>query len=273
MAAILETLPTLGISLDALGRTLPELGSTTPLGGYLRDPRALQRAIDVWKGASRHFVVTLAPADVQSHVQARLAVLPENERRHWASVETTSRADRDSLAFLALSLDGAGHPIGVANSDPATRLFLADARLDSSTADILRDVRLFALPYPVGLFIDNVGPVVANDAYAPPSIWPQFERDQYHGPRVVWGREVNLFMLGVTRLIASGRHPAADTALRDALSRVQSAVDAAAFHSELWTYGLRDGRVVPVRYDTGSDLQLWSTTDLAVQFALSRLKP
>src|SRR5207302_1299659 len=119
----------------------------------------------------------------------------------------------------------------------------------------------------------NVGPVVANDAYAPPSIWPQFERDQYHGPRVVWGREVNLFMLGVTNQLSRGRDLATTAVLRDAISRVKSAVDASAFHSELWTYGLRNGRVVPVRYGTGSDLQLWSTTDLAVQFALSRLKP
>ena len=272
MATILRTLPTVGISVDVLARTLPELASGTPLGSYVRDPRALQRAIDVWKGASRHFVVALGPADVQSRVRARLAALPENERLYWTNVIATSKADQDSVAFLAISLDGAGHPIGVANSDPATRLFLADARIDSSTADILRDVRLFALPYPVGLFIDNVGPVVANDAYAPPSIWPQFERDQYHGPRVVWGREVNLFMLGVTNQLATGRDPATAAALRAALSRVQSAVDASAFHSELWTYGFRDGRVVPVRYGTGSDLQLWSTTDLAVQFALSRLK-
>ena len=272
MAAILHMLPTLGVRLEALERSLPELGPTTPLGSYLRDPRALQRAIDIWKGASRHFVVALSSADVQTRVRARLAVLPEGERVHWTNVIAASKADQDSLSFLALSLDASGHPIAVANSDPATRLFLADSRIDSSTADLLRDVRLFGLPYPVGLFIDNVGPVVANDAYAPPSIWPQFERDQYHGPRVVWGREVNLFMLGVTRLLAADRDPATAAELRGALSRVQSAVDASAFHSELWTYGLRDGRIVPVRYSTGSDLQLWSMTDLAVQFALSRLR-
>jgi hypothetical protein len=272
MATILQTLSTVGISLDALAHTLPELGSATPLGSYLRDPRALQRAIDVWKDAGRHFVVALSPSDVQLRVRARLAALPENERLHWTNVIAMSKADQDSIAFLALSLDGAGHPIDVANSDPATRLFLADTRIDSSTADLLRDVQLFARPYPVGLFIDNVGPVVANDAFASPSIWPQFESDQYHGPRVVWGREVNLFMLGVTNLLATGRDPATAAVLRSALSRVQSAVDASAFHSELWTYGIRDGRLVPVRYSTGSDLQLWSTTDLAVQFALARLK-
>ncbi len=271
-ATILQILPSVGVSVDALARTLPELAPMTPLGSYIRDPRALQHAIDVWKGASRHFVVTLSPADVQARVHARLAALPDGERLYWTNVLATSRADQDSISFLALSLDGAGRPIEVANSDPSTRLFLADTRIDSSTADLLRDARLFTLPYPMGLFIDNVGPVVANDAYAPASIWPQFERDQYHGPRVVWGREVNLFMLGVTNLLASGRYPTKAGEFGTALSRMRAAVDASAFHSELWTYGLRDGRIAPVRYGTGSDLQLWSMTDLAVQFALSRLK-
>lgn len=272
IGTILDVLQTIGISVDSIARTLPELGATTPLGVYVTDRRALQHAIDVWRTTSRHFVVTLKRADVQSRVRARLAALPENERRHWTKVIADSKADQDSITFLAISLDATGHPIDVANTDPATRLFLADTRNASPTADVLRDVRVFARPYPVGLFIDRVGPVVANDAYAPPSIWPRFERDQYHGPRVVWGREVNLFLLGVMNQLAATRDPAVAGELRDALSRIRSAVEASGFHSELWSYAVRDDRVVPVRYGTGSDVQLWSTTDLAVQFALSRLK-
>jgi hypothetical protein len=48
-------------------------------------------------------------------------------------------------------------------------------------------------------------------------------------------------------------------------------VAASGFRSELWSYELRGDRVVPVRYGTGSDVQLWSVSDLAVQFALDRL--
>ena len=179
---------------------------------------------------------------------------------------------RDTLSFLALSLDAAGNPIAVANSDPSTRLFLLDDPSDSARGSVLRDVRLFVQPYPLGLFIDGVGPVVANDAYASPAIWPRFENDHYHGPRVVWGREVNLFMLGVMNQIATARDTAYANELRVALDRVRSAVEASGFHSELWSYEVRDGRAEPARYGTGSDIQLWSTTDLAVQFALSRLR-
>jgi hypothetical protein len=42
-------------------------------------------------------------------------------------------------------------------------------------------------------------------------------------------------------------------------------------HSELWSYRIEEGRLLPTRYGTSSDVQLWSCTDLAVQFALSRL--
>ena len=272
-----------GISVDSLAAAMPELGPNTPLGRYARDSVALRRAIDAWWGASRHFIVRLAPTDVQSRVGARITAMPQQEHDYWQQLLAASSADRDSLVFLALSLDGAGRPIGVANTDPATRLFLGNgrqawesARAGPDTSDVrsdLRDVELFVRAYPVGLFIDRVGPVVANDAYASPAVWRAFERDQYHGPRVVWGREVNLFLLGVANRLATAS--ASDTAyvqqLRSALARVQSAVQASGFHSELWSYEFRGGRPEPVRYGTGSDVQLWSTTDLAVQFALSRL--
>ena len=139
---------------------------------------------------------------------------------------------------------------------------------------MLRDVRTFVRRYPVGLLVDGIGPVVANDAYATPPVWQAFERDRYHGPRVVWGRENNLFLLGATRraqAAAGVTETAALSAYRrelaSAIQQVGSAVDASGFHSELWSYELRGGRVVPVRYGSGSDVQLWSTTDLAVGYA------
>jgi len=54
-------------------------------------------------------------------------------------------------------------------------------------------------------------------------------------------------------------------------SVVADAVEASGFRSELWSYTFRDGGPVPVRYGSGADVQLWSTTDLAVQYALHRL--
>jgi hypothetical protein len=292
IAMILDALPGAGITPDSLARVLPELRAGTPLGTYVRDRATLQGAVESWWGASRHFIVKLGPAEIRSRVDARLATLPAAERSYWNGVMQASRAGEDSLEFLALSLDGNGRPIQVANTAPATGLFLGhDTRVaagDSTAASrVLRDVRLFVRNYPVGLFVDRVGPMVVNDAYATPDIWHNFDEDLYHGPRVVWGREVNLFLLGVSGAIEAattnagasgvlaaspaGASPEYLRELRGALDRVLAAVEGSGFKSELWSYEFRNGRPEPFRYGTGSDVQLWSTTDLAVQYALSRL--
>ena len=274
LANIVRILPTLGVNIDSIAQTMPELAPTLPLGRWLRDPTALRSATTAWWGASRHFVRRLTPGQVRSHVAQRLAALPEHERAFWTGVVERTGAANDSLTFLALSLDAQGRPIGVANTDVATRLFLGDGPRPTAgdVAAMWRDVLLFTRPYPVGLLIEGVGPVVANDAYAAGPVWEAFERDRYHGPRVVWGREVNLFALGVARLIRVAPTAVEANALRAALDRVINAAEASGFQSELWSYEVRDGRVVPIRYGTGSDVQLWSTTDLAVQFGLSRLR-
>jgi hypothetical protein len=279
MERIIVSLGELGIGANSVVWKEPAMVAS-PLAQYARDRGALRGAIDAWSGAWRHFLVQLGPDAVRAQVSARLAGMPAAERAAWARVVASTLADRDSLTFLAVALDGAGRPIGVANTDVATRLFLGDHEgtrtAESPATDRgLRDVRLFVRPYPVGLFVERVGPVVANDAYAPPHIWREFERDPYHGPRVVWGREVNLFLLGAAgRLAAAEADPARASyarELRGALDRITSAVEASGFRSELWSYELRGDRIMPVRYGTGSDVQLWSVSDLAVQFALDRL--
>jgi len=288
-AHILAALQRLQLPSPFASDTLPAAApADTLLARYVRDGASLQRAIDRWRGASSHFVVRLSPAEVRERVDARLAQMPEGEQRHWREVVARSGADRDSLVFLALSLDANGRPIAVANSDVATRLFLGDAEGAAGTVDararaeVLRDVRLFERRYPVGLLIDSVGPVVASDAYASPAVWQAFERDRYHGPRVVWGRENNLFLLGAMRRLADVSTADASydptitsyrVELRRAIDRMHASVEASGFHSELWSYELRDGRVVPVRYGSGSDVQLWSTTDLVEGFLRARLTP
>ena len=277
VARILDELRTLGLSPDSLAGSLPELAPAAPLGAWAHDRARLAAAIDAWRGAARHFEVRLAPAEVSSRVASRLAAMPAAERDYWTRVVATTHADSDSLTFLAIALDAGGQPIGVANTDPAMRLFLGDVAPASITATasdaraaVLRDVRLFVRPYPVGLMIAQVGPVVANDAYAPPTVWEAFVKDPYHGPRVVWGREINLFLLGAARRASEG-DAAVGAELRAAIDSVRRAVQASGFHSELWSYDVANGTVVPARYGTSADVQLWSTTDLAVEYVLSRL--
>jgi hypothetical protein len=129
-------------------------------------------------------------------------------------------------------------------------------------------------PYPTGLFVEGLGPLTANDAYAPHDVWETFRRDQYHSPMVVWGRDVNILLAGLSLQIAalpSGTDPAP---LVDALQRTVTAVDRSGLrHAELWSYRIDNGRLVPTRYGTSSDVQLWSLTDLAVQYLLNHHTP
>ena len=133
----------------------------------------------------------------------------------------------------------------------------------------------FMRPYPVGLFVDGLGPLAANDTYAPRRVWEVFARDTYHSPRVVWGREVNLLLLGLAHLVDRGQGTQASVRRADAgLRRMLAAVEASGLeHNELWSYRIEGGRLLPTRYGTSSDVQLWNSTDLAVQYVLSHLAP
>ena len=249
-------------ALEAIGTivgALPGLG----LGHTDLDTASLGRAVQTWRGARRHFEVVLPPAEVERRVRARLAALPADEAAYWNPVR--GGPAKDTLRFLALALDSAGHPIPVVNTDPAT---------DSSStpgSTVPADLAPIVRGYPEGLFVAGLGPLVANDAFATPEIWRRFEQDRYHSPRVVWGREVNLLLLGLAGRIA--QEPAGAEPFREAVRRIRSAVDSSGLrHNELWSYDIERGRLRPVRYGTSSDVQLWNSTDLAVQFALSRLE-
>ncbi|HMH25579.1 MAG TPA: hypothetical protein VK542_03215, partial [Gemmatimonadaceae bacterium] len=242
-------------------------------------------AIGNWKGAVRHFVVSLPAGEIQTKVAAKLQWLPAAERAYWQSVLTATGADKSQLEFLAISLDSAGHPIPVVNTDPATGLLLRDSGDISPDAisSVRRDVQAIMRPYPVGLFVERLGPLVANDAYASPSVWEAFRNDQYHSPRVVWGREVNLVLLGLANQIVGATDDAGKSRgigdavayvdeMRAALMQIYLAVDASGLkHNELWSYEIADGTLRPIRYGASTDVQLWNVTDLAVQFVLKKL--
>ncbi|HEX7119294.1 MAG TPA: hypothetical protein VF212_10925 [Longimicrobiales bacterium] len=289
VATILDALRALGFDATELVRAAPPDGGTR-LARYIQEPEALREAARVWRGAERHFVVTLSAREAEARVAAKLAWLPESERRAWERVLRSDPLDGGDLTFLAIALDSAGRPIPVASTDAAMRLFLDAARGIGPDAEWLRRaLRITLLPYPVGLFLESVGVVATNDAYAGREVWEAFRRDPYHSPTTIWGREVNLLLLGLAqriemaeRVAGGARGPAADGPgaaealageLRVALRRVRRAVEASGLaHSELWSYRVADGRVVPMRYATSTDIQLWNVTDLAVRYRLSRLE-
>jgi hypothetical protein len=287
IAQILAYMDELGLpAAEALARQ--SLDAAT-LEAYMRDADSLRDAIDTWSGARRHFEVRLDPDEIGRRVAAALRSLPRQEREYWQRVLAQDDAGSQPLSFLALSLDDQGRPIAAVNTDPATDLFVRDyteeiLRGSTDPAVVLELVDGVARSYPVGLFVAGLGPVVVNDAYASQAVQQSFRNDLYHSPRVAWGREVNLLLLGLTRQIEAAYDEAGalreDTerlhdyvaTLRSALDATQQAVESSGLgHNELWTYRIEDGNLQPVRYGVSSDIQLWNVTDLAVSFLLDRL--
>jgi len=264
-----HALEAVGTILDAL----KQLGMTPasreqPLAGFVRDRATLERAIAVWRGAERHFRVAIG--DVGRPVLDRLRWLPQAEREYWEAVVQRTGFLADTLRFLALSLDENGRPIPIVNTDP-TMLLLLESLGPDRTLELVGPIML---PHPWGLFVDELGPLVANDAYASRDVWERFRQDAYHSPTVVWGRDVNALLAGLAKQIAAApsRSGAGVAPLRDALQRTVTAVDRSGLrHAELWSYRIENGRLLPVRYGTCSAVQLWSLTDLAVQFWLDRI--
>jgi hypothetical protein len=265
-------------ALEAVGTILDELkqlGVTPvireePLATFARERAVLQRAVATWRGAERHFWVALARKDVSDRVAARLRWLPHTEAEYWNGVAQRAGVPADTLRFLALSLDAAGRPIPIVNTDPAM-LLLVDSLSRNRTLELIGPIMQ---PYPWGLFVDELGPLVANDAYATRDVWEAFRRDPYHSPTVVWGRDVNALLAGLATQLRAAAPGSDARPLEDALQRTITAVDRSGLrHAELWSYTIENGRLVPSRYGTSSDVQLWSLTDLAVQYLLNQPTP
>ena len=248
MPRALEAAGTILDALKGLGVT-PTIRDAA-LARFARDRVALARAVAVWRDAERYFRVGLPGQDAAARIRARLEALPEVERAYWEGVSWfTMLSPRDTVRFLALSLDAAGQPIPIVNTDPAM-LLLVDSLSTNRVSELIAPIMV---KYPVGLFVNDLGPLVANDAYATRPVWDAFRAA---------GREVCAA-------------PGSDVGfLKDAVQRIVTAVDSSGLrHAELWSSRIDNGRLAPIRYGTSSDVQLWSLTDLAVQYLLNPPTP
>ncbi len=271
-----------GFASADLESRVPEFRGTK-LQSYVADSAKLQKAIQTWKNSVQHFKVHLDEEQIRKGVKAKLEWLPEVERNYWAGVLANTTTDKKDLDFLALSLDENGKPIPIVNTDTATLIFIEDftdqiLQNKKTPADVTALTYTFGAPYPVSLFVEGLGPLCANDTYASPEVWEMFKKDLYHSPRVVWGREVNLILLGLLKQIDAAYDGdklkdeklstyVAD--LRKSLKETLDAVEASGLkHNELWTYKIDEKGFSPIRYGTSSDVQLWNLTDLSVQYLL-----
>jgi hypothetical protein len=173
------------------------------------------------------------------------------------------------LRFDAIALDAGGRPIPVLSSDESFALLLstpAPAELERSIAALMR-------PFPAGL-LSGAGLMVANPAYAPPPVARRFPRTAYHG-MVIWSWQQGLLAAGIARQLGrSDLPPSTRARLETARRQLWSAIrgTAALRNSELWSWSVRRGTLVPAAFganagdaDESNAAQLWSTIYLGVK--------
>jgi hypothetical protein len=169
--------------------------------------------------------------------------------------------------FRAVALSEGGAPVPIANTDEAFTLLLSNPAL----SEVRRIAALLTLRFPAGLMTD-VGPVVANPAYAPTELAEAFDHNHYHGT-VIWSWQQAVVAAALERqLRRTDLTNEVRAELLRARARVRAAIAAtrALRGSELWswTYEGRRFHAAPfgarAQHETESNAaQLWSTVHLA----------
>jgi hypothetical protein len=250
-------------ALDAIARLLAS-GLLQPYldadgDGGLRRAAEMAR---VWlREAPPLFDVALESGRAREEVMAYARVVGVDPSPALAAL------DGDAVQFRAVSLDAAGRPVPVLNSDEAFALLFLDVAPD----ELERIATTLMRPFPGGLMTD-VGLLVANPAYAPAALETAFDRNHYHGT-VVWSWQQAMLAAGIERqLLRDGLPASVRDTLTEARSRLRDAIDEAAAMrgSELWSWSQDDGAYRVVAFGQGGEhetesnaAQLWSTVHLA----------
>lgn len=223
---------------------------------------ALERA-KVWSLQAPQLFEVEIPA-----AQARTAVAAYATETGVDAGPALHALDGKPLRFHALSLDEAGKPIPILNSDEGFRLLLGDPSPDA----LERCLDAIMLPFPAGLVTD-VGLLVANPAPASPELRGEFSRFAYHGT-VVWSWQQAMLAAGLDRQLRRTNLPdATRTKLLQARTTLWKAIDSskALRTSELWSWSFANGhyQIEPfgrpgADVDESNAAQLWSTVYLGI---------
>ena len=252
-------------ALDAIAR-MTRAGlfdaAATPADRAVLDRAAAMAA--VWRDrAPPLFAVTVPNAAARAAVDRYAASIGVPAAPALAALGTAP------LAFHALSLGPDGTPVPILHSDEGFALLFGTP----AAADLDRAVTAVMRPFPAGLMTD-VGLLVANPAFAAPTLQARFSRNAYHGT-VVWSWQQALFAAGLERQLHRADLP---TDVRGRLLAAQATLWRAIAgtrrfgNSELWSWAFAGGRYAVAPFGaSGADVdesnaaQLWSTVYLAVR--------
>ncbi len=251
-------------ALDATAR----LAQSGVLADFLdaEKRRSLQRAraqADVWTARAPGMFAVDVPAS-----RARAAITDYAKEAGVDDGPAIRALGESPLAFHALSLDQAGRPVPILNSDEGFRLLLTQP----PAAELERCITAIMRPFPAGL-ITGAGMLVANPLLATPDLRREFTRFAYHGT-VVWSWQQALMAAALERqLRRSDLPPALLTRLGQARAVLWTAIEAsrALRTSELWSWSYGGGRYHIEAFgrpgadvDESNAAQLWSTVYLGL---------
>jgi hypothetical protein len=227
------------------------------------------RMAKVWRDKAPGFFDVTVPAET-----ARRQIAAFAQAQGVPATAGLAAVGQEPVRFHALSLDSAGAPVAVVNSDEGFDLLFGQPGPDVLDREVLAMMR----PFPAGLMTD-VGLLVANPAYATLGQQALFTRGGYHG-LVVWSWQQAILAAGLERQL--GREdltPALRADLERARSQLWVAIGAtrAVQTSELWSWSFERGRYHVAPYGTGAGdadesnaAQLWSTVFLALKDPTTR---
>ena len=254
------------VFVPAALRAIARLADSDLLDARKNEAAALDRAArmaEVWTTeAPRAFSVSVTPDAARAAVRAYAGAVGVDPAPALASLP------REPLRFNALSLNASGETVRVLNSDDGFALLF----LDPPREEVELSVRAMMRPFPAGL-LTGAGLLVANAAFAEPSLQPLFSNQQYHGA-VIWSWQQAVLAAGLARQMRrTDLPPATRDLLRDAQVRLWNAIRAGreVQSSELWSWSFAEGRyrVEPFGQRGGDQTesnaaQLWSTIFLAL---------
>ncbi|RDI64036.1 hypothetical protein DFR76_109376 [Nocardia pseudobrasiliensis] len=218
----------------------------------------------VWSTeAARLFTVTI------DNPTARAAIGSYAESAGVPAQDALAALGSEPVTFPSVALTADGHPIPILHSDDIFDLLLGEPPPDRLDAEVTTMIR----PFPLGL-MTGTGPVVADPAFADPSLRAQFTTHHYHGT-VVWSWQQAAFAAGLQRQL---HRPDLPAPIRERLTAAQhtlwqAIVATEPMHSsELWSWRIDNGvyHTVPFGAAAGdvtesNAAQLWSSAYLAIR--------
>jgi hypothetical protein len=220
-----------------------------------------RKAAKIWmEKAPPLFVVKVAAAEAKRRSEALAKAL------HLAA----PAAEKSGVDFSGVSLDAAGKPVHVMNSDEGFRL----AFTDPDEASLKRAAFAVTEPFPYGLRTP-IGLMVANPAFADAKVQDIFDPSHYHG-MVIWSWQQALMAAGLERQLARTDLSAATRAtLIGAQKSIWEMIRATEKlrTKELWSWKAVDGKIVHVPFGQREADETEANPDQGWSHAYLALKP